>query len=163
MVALHEVDHKVVQNDKHVLLVVKLSLVLKHLIEGWCLSKELKTKVAGTDVNLSYLFLRKATLVLEGARHAEPDCLADVWLTRGQVNFHGLIPDLLVDTDSFQDFVLDFLIKNDFFFDVGENPVDIGLLSLWVTLSLVRKSCLKQLLSRRLVGLAENHEFESAH
>jgi hypothetical protein len=48
-----------------------------------------------------------------------------------------LIPDLLVDTDSLQNFVLDFLIKNDFFFDVGENPVDVGLLCLWVTLALV--------------------------
>ena len=163
MVALHEVDHKVVQNDEHVLLVIKLSLVLKHLIKGWCLSKELKTKVAGTHVDLSYVFLRVAAFVLEGTRHAEPDCLADVWFTRGQVYFHGLIPDLLVDTDSLQDFVLDFLIKNDFLFDVGENPVDVGLLCLWVTLSLVGESLLKQLLSSRFVCLTENHEFETAY
>ena len=130
--SLYVIDHKVIQNNQLVLLIVQLTLFLKHDIEGLGINKKSQSKIACLRVDFNNFGLRFISLINERTWHAESDSFANIWLTWRQVNFHRWIPYIFIDLYLLENLILNKLIQSNFFLDVFKDLVDIAFVGLFI-------------------------------
>jgi len=162
MFSFNIVNDQVVEYDELVLLIVELTLLLKHFVERFGVDQHLQSKITRLLVNLSDFALLLATLIRVWTRHAEADCFANVWLTRRQVNLHRRIPYILINLDFLKDLVLHLLVEADLLLDVRKDLVYVHLEGILVV-SFVDKCLLKHVVTVLLVLVAQLVEFEPTH